>query len=509
MSLAQALIDLPRRMATNIRAGGATRELREVNVTPELMAALRNSASKSGVPVTPDGALRLTAVLGSVLMIAESLSSVPLTLYERQANGGRRALTGHPLHRIWHDQANPLMTAMDVRSMMLAHMLLYGNAFAEIEFDEDGFPAALWPMDPRRVGVMVGADRRVTYTYWSDEFGVQGLPAWRVHHQRGLAMSGVMGLSPIRTAMNAVGLGLATEEFGALYFVNGAAPSVVLSHPGRLTPDAVKNLRKSFEMQWSGLSNAHRIAVVGESVKPEIMSVPLDEAQFLEVRQFQVKEIARLFRMPIGMLGETETATYASAEQEMLRFRELTLGPWAERMEKAIARDMLTTAEQRSMFVQHTMAKLQATDLRTRFETYQIAKLSGLMTTNELREMEDRNPLPGGDTLWMPLNMEAVGSDGAAREERAAFAPLIDDLRRRIERRVANDVRQAGAKAQRRGGADGLAAWLDGMRGEWDAAAAEMSAPLAGLTGAVPTGEWLANAEREATAMLAEEMEAQ
>lgn len=474
-----------------MRLPGRT-EQRAVSFDASLLDALRAGGSvlsAAGVPVTVDNSLRLAAVLGAVLMIAESLASVPLSLYEKLPDGGRRLRDDHPLHRILHDLANPIQTAVDVRAMTLAHRLLYGNSYCEIEWSEDGYPLALWPMDPQRVGVVMMSDRSVTYTYWSDNYGGLALPAWRVHHQRGLTMRGFVGLSPIRTAMNAVGLGLATEEFGARYFVNGAAPSVVLSHPGKLPPEAVKNLRASFEMQWAGLSNAHRIAVVGEGVKPEMLSIPIAESQFLQSRQFQIKEIARIFKLPPGLLGETETATYASAEQEVLRFRELTLGPWAERGEKEIYRDLLTDDEQRTLFAQHTLAKLQATDLKTRYETYQISKNGGILTTNEIREMEDRNPMRGGDVLWMPVNMapadqvtagRGAATGGAQREgpRDDVAAAWLREIEGRLRGRVANDVRQGGAKALRRGGQAGLEGWIAEQRAGWAEAGREMFAPL-------------------------------
>lgn len=499
-------------------------ERRSVTLDQRVLDALRaggSALSAAGVPVTVDGSLQLASVLGAVLLIAESLASVPLSLYERLPGGGRRLRDDHPLHRLLHDLANPLQTAFDVRAQTLAHRLLYGNSYCEIEYSDDGFPVALWPLDPQRVGVVAMEDRSLAYTYWSDSYGGLALPARRVHHQRGLAMRGFVGLSPIRTAMNAVGIGLAMEEFGARYFVNGAAPSVVLSHPAKLGPEAVKNLRASFEMQWAGLNNAHRIAVVGEGVKPELMTVPIAESQFLQSRQFQVKEIARIFRTPPGLLGETETATYASAEQEVLRFRELTLGPWAERAEKEIYRDLLSDSEQRTFFAQHTMAKLQATDLKARYETYQISKNIGILTTNEIREMEDRNPVSDGDVLWMPVNMApadqiaagrgGIAGNGQGRSETDG-GNLADawlrEIEGRLRGRVANDVRQGGARALRLGGADGLAGWLVSRRAGWLDAGREMLAPLLAM---IPmdavqlAGEWIDDEAKARCAQLGAE----
>lgn len=567
MSLARAIAHRVVRMPLRT-------ERRGVSFDPKLLEALRaggSTLSAAGVSVTVEGSLRLTAVLGAVLMIAESLASVPLSLYERLPDGGRRVRDDHPLHRLLHDQANPLLTAFDVRAMMHAHRLLYGNAYAEIEWDDDGYPVALWPLDPQRVGIVLLENRQLAYTYWSDEFGGVALPAWRVHHQRGLMMRGMVGLSVIRTAMNAVGLGIATEEFGARYFVNGAAPSVVLSHPAKLTKEAVNNLRASFEMQWSGLNNAHRIAVVGEGIKPELLSIPIEESQFLESRQFQVKEIARIFKLPVGLLGETETATYASAEQEVLRFRELTLAPLAERQEKEIHRDLLTDDEQRTMFAQHKLAKLQATDLKTLYETSQIAVLSGIQTPNERRLLEDMNPVDGGDVLWMPMNMapatQIAAGRGAAAEggtrgsavtgERRetpysadhapvgnvsqetqpggaldeegqrgrdaedalwlqeVIEPLIYDAKRRVQKRVTNDVHHAGMKVLRRSGKDALLKWLDKQTAGWRRFADEICEPMwpalkryADAPNAAVRDQWIVDAGELAIDDIVEQFEA-
>ncbi|MBK8799614.1 MAG: phage portal protein [Anaerolineales bacterium] len=208
--------------------------------------------SSSGIAVTPANSLRSTTVMACVTLISRSLASVPLVLYERNGDG-RRTAENHPLYSLLHDLANPLQTAMEVRESLFANCLLYGNGYAEIEWGEDGYPVALWPLPSDRIGVQITRDRQLVYTYYSDESRLVLLPKWRVHHMRGLAINGVLGMSPIREAMNAVGLDIAVEDFGSLYFGNGARPSLVLSHPAKLTPEAMKNLRASFEAQWSGL----------------------------------------------------------------------------------------------------------------------------------------------------------------------------------------------------------------------------------------------------------------
>jgi len=477
--------------------------------------------SAAGVNVSPAAAMSLSTVQACVALIARSLASVPLVLYRRTADGGREPAEDHPLYPILHDLANPLQTAFDVRLALFASVLLYGNGYAEIEWGEDGYPRALWPLPPEQVQVYVTADRRLLYQVSGDVFGVSSRVRWlsddRMHHVRGLTTHGLLGLSPLRAA-NAVGLAMATEEFGARYFGDGAHPSIVLSHPAKLSNDAVKNLRASFEAQWAGMSNAHRVAVVGEGVKPEAMRISPDESQFLETRAFQVAEICRIFNVSPGLVGAAETQTYASAEQDLIRFRELTLGPWAKSHRAALQRDLLLDDERQDYFIQYKLSALQATDLKTRFEAHQIGLLTGFETQNEVRLMEDMNPVPGGDMLWRPLNMTTVADDqqedqpqeqqepdrnddddGDAAALRAAW---VADVQRRLTARIANDVRQQGAKALRQGGRLGLSEWGEGQQHEWRLAGEEMLTPLRQAQGtdalAPDVAAWVATAYQAA-----------
>lgn len=463
--------------------------------------------SAAGVRVTASDALSVSTVLACVTLIARSLASVPLILY-RRSGAGRAPADDHPLFPILRDLANPLQTAFDVRQALFSDVLLYGNAYAEIQWSEDGYPVGLWPLPPEQVQLYVNGNEllyRVSGSVFGSDARVRWLPERRVHHMRGLVVQGLLGVSPLRAA-NAIGLAIATEEFGARYFGEGAHPSVVLSHPAKLTPEAVSNLRRSFEAQWSGMSNAHRVAVVGEGVRPEAMRIAPNESQFLETRAFQVEEICRIFGVSPGLVGAAQTQTYASAEQDLIRFRELTLGPLAKAHEQAISRDLLLEGERAGLFARYKLGDLQATDLKTRFDTYMTAKQAGLFTTNEIREMEDYNPVQGGETLWMPTNMapaEMVARqmeaqiDGANNDQvdlpdsqpddqpdddqqraYAIAAAWVADAQRRLAARIENDVRQGGAKALRNGGRLALSEWGESQMHDWRLAGDGM---LAGL----------------------------
>lgn len=492
MSLARALARL---------APGLSQRAVPTPVQPSDWGDWMGVRSAAGVNVSPSDALQLSTVQACVTLIARSLASVPLVLYRRTASGGRTPAEDHPLYRILHDLANPLQTAFDVRQTLFVSTLLYGNGYAEIEWGPDGYPIALWPLPPEQVQVWVTSDRQVVYRVSGDLFGVSAsvrwMPEWRVHHLRGLTTQGLLGLSPLRAA-NAVGLAMATEEFGARYFGDGAHPSIVLSHPGKLTPEATKNLRASFETQWSGLSNAHRVAVVGEGVKPEAMRIAPNESQFLETRAFQVAEICRIFNVSPGLVGATETQTYASAEQDLIRFRELTLKPWADNHAAALMKDCLLPDERSDYFADYVLSDLQMTDLKTRYEAHQIGILTGFITQNEARAIENMNPLPGGDDLLVPLNMgkakddpddspdspddEQSVEDASATDDATRAVSLVDawvaDVRRRLAARIANDVRQQGAKALRQGGRVALSEWGETMIHEWRTAGDDMLSPI-------------------------------
>lgn len=492
---------------------------------------LFGSRSAAGVNVTPAESLSVSTVQACVSLISRSLASVPLVLYRRTADGGREPAEEHPLYSILHDLSNPLQTAFEVRQLIFVGVLLYGNGYAEIEWGADGYPAALWPLAPEQVSLYTTGGREIVYRVQGDTFGqsstVRWLPSWRVHHLRGLATAGLLGLSPLRAA-NAVGLAMATEEFGARFFGQGARPGYILSHPGQLSDKAFQRLQNSWNE--GGGSNAHKTKIVEEGIKVEKTGVAPDEAQFLETRAFQVAEICRIFNVSPGLVGAAETQTYASAEQDMIRFRELTLGPWAKNHRAAIQRDMLTADERRDYFVQYKLSALQATDLKTRYEAHQIALLTGFATQNEVRTLEDMNPVEGGDDLWRPLNMGVTGepspeendngqlsteeddrpADDASRgltpksEVISLFEPLVADVRTRLTARIANDVRQGGAKAQRLGGRLGLQEWGEEqlhdwrMAGEGMLAATLAAATLAGVDVRADVGEWVTSAYQAA-----------
>ncbi len=470
-------------------------------------AALGLGASVAGTTVTIDSAMRNMTVLRCIGIIAQSLASVPLVLYQRNGRQRTRA-TNHALYSVLTTVGNSEMTAFELRETRLAHTLAYGNAFAEIQYDSNYQIRGLWPLAPDRVGIERTAAGKLAYTYWSDTAGAgYVLPAYRVMHTRYLVWRNVWGLSPLKQAMNALGVAAAAEEFGGRYFANGSRPSIILKHPGRLSPDAYKRLRESFAERWEGLDNAHRVNILEEGIAPEVVGIPPDEAQFLETREYQVQEIARLYGVPLHMLAMSQSTTFASSEQDAINFRQFTLLPWARRDESRLMNDLLTGRErQDGYYIEYLLDGIERATIDTRAQAYNTLVQMGAMMPNEVRERENLDPVPGGDVLLLPLNMQQIRPDGTVvasgepEPARAApwLAPLLSDVRRRVVARVSNDVRQGGARALRRGGRQALGEWGETQIVEWRMAGDEMLAPVRQATGdgelAAPVADWVASA---------------
>lgn len=411
----------------------------------------------AGITVSPDVAMTYSGVFACVRVLAEDVSSLPLILYRRLARGKERA-TKHPLYRILHDAPNDEMTALEWRELMMLHLTVWGNAYSEIEYNQAGRVIGLWPLRPDRMTV-----RRVNgalrYEYVLNDGPPAKLSAGQVLHVRGMG-DGLVGYSPIRLMRNAIGLGLAAEEYGSRFFSNGARAPVVLTHPGQLRPEARENLRKSWREQHEGLSRANRVAVLEEGMTVQQIGIPPDDAQFLQTRQFQVVELARAYRIPPHKIQELSNATFSNIEQQSIDYLTSSLRPWLVRIEQAISRSLLTPVEQESMFAEHLVEAFLRGDTLSRYQAYNIGRQAGFLSPNDIRVAENMNPVDGGDEYLRPLYMDVVGDDGASRsgDERGRRAPA------RRARRAADD--DEDEDAQRMATATGR---LDLMRGQREA----------------------------------------
>jgi HK97 family phage portal protein len=347
--------------------------------------------TSAGKTVNERTAMQTTAVYACVRVLAEAIAGLPLHVYRDTGGAGKECVSDHPLAFLLGKEPNPEMTSFVFRETLMSHLLLWGNAFAQVIRDGRGHVTALYPLLPSKMDVnRVGGE--LVYTYLSDH-GVVKLRRENVLHIPGLGFDGLTGYSPIALAKNAIGMALATEDYGARFFANGANPGGVLEHPG-----VVKDrdgLRESWQAQFSG-ANAHKIAVLEEGLKFHQMSIPPEDAQFLETRRFQIEEIARIFRVPLHLLGDLEHATFSNVEHLSLDFVKFSLEPWVTRWEQSMQQTLLLPGEKRDLYVKFTMDGLLRGDYQSRMQGYSVGIQNGFMSPDDVRALEDLNPIPGG-----------------------------------------------------------------------------------------------------------------
>jgi len=366
--------------------------------------------SVTGRAVTPESAIASTAVWASVRVISESLATLPLNVYER-LDRGRELRRGHPLYPILHDAPNPKQTAVEFREQQLAALLLWGNAYALIERWPSGRVRWLWPMRPDRVTVRTDVtDEKaplpgLVYQYQSAFATTVNYPATEVLHVRGLSSDGLVGLSPIQVHRQAVEVEQAEREFAGRFFGNNARPGGILKTQGRLSADAATRLKASWENTHRGLDNAHRVAILEEGLDWVPMSMPLNDAQFIEQRRFSLEEIARIFRVPLHMVGDLSRATFSNIEHQSIEFVTHTIRPWAVRLEQSINSNLFFPSEIGTFYAEHSLDALLRGDVASRYAAYAIGRQWGWLSSNDVRERENLNPIDGGDVYLSPMNM--------------------------------------------------------------------------------------------------------
>ena len=374
----------------------------------------------SGKTVNERTALQTTAVYACVRILSETIASLPLHVY-RYTEGGKAKDTEHVLYTLLHDEPNPDMTSFVFRETLMSHLLIWGNAYSQILRDRSGQVIGLYPLLPDQMSVHRSEKGKLFYVYNRYEednpnFQEKGsivLSQEEVLHIPGLGFDGLIGYSPIALAKNAVGMTLACEEYGASFFGNGANPGGVLEHPGILKDPA--KVRDSWNAVYQGTRNAHKVAVLEEGMSYKQIGIPPEEAQFLETRKFQINEIARLFRIPPHMVGDLEKSSFSNIEQQSLEFVKYTLDPWVVRFEQALKKSLLLPEEKKTHFIKFNVDGLLRGDYQSRMNGYAIGRQNGWLSTNDIRKLEELNPIPpeeGGDLYLINGNMTKLKDAG-------------------------------------------------------------------------------------------------
>lgn len=375
----------------------------------------------SGKTVTERSAMQMTAVYSCVRILSEAVAGLPLHLYKYTDSGGKAMALDHSLYRLLHDEPNPEMSSFVFRETLMTHLLLWGNAYAQIIRNGKNEIVALYPLMPNKMSVDRDENGRLYYTYYrgsdeaikNKEFAVMLQPS-DVLHIPGLGFDGLVGYSPIAMAKNAIGMAIACEEYGAKFFANGAAPGGVLEHPGTIKDP--QRVRESWQSTFGGSGNANKIAVLEEGMKYTPIGISPEQAQFLETRKFQINEIARIFRVPPHMVGDLEKSSFSNIEQQSLEFVKYTLDPWVIRWEQSIQRSLLSKDEKAVYFVKFNLEGLLRGDYQSRMNGYAIGRQNGWMSANDIRELENLDRIPaedGGDLYLINGNMLPLKNAGA------------------------------------------------------------------------------------------------
>lgn len=375
--------------------GGELRDVTSSDVAG-MTAIFEVPSSKSGINVTEESAMRLSAVYACVRILSESIASLPLKIYKRGTDGSKRAALDHPLYRVLHDISNGHQSSFEFMETIVAHLNLWGNAYIEKIIDNKGIVTELKPIDPWRVRIFEDKTRpkefQLQYVVQEDE-GQKVYFSHEIVHIKGLSLNGKVGLSPIAYAREAIGLGLAAEQFGNQYFGQGTNLGGTLESPNALSDAAYNRLKADMLAKRQGLNNSHGIMILEEGLKFSKTTIPPEDSQFIETRKFQLTEIARIFRIPPHMIADLEKATFSNIEHQGIQFVVHTLRPWLVRIEQAYFMQLLTEEEQKDYFIEFNVDGLLRGDFKTRQEGYAIARQNGWMNADDIRKLENMDPM--------------------------------------------------------------------------------------------------------------------
>lgn len=372
----------------------------------ELLRAMGGGAmAYTGKFVSPETAMRYSTVMICLRVLSESVASLPCILYKRRKDGGKDRATDHPLYRVLHDQPNAWQTAFTYFAGTMVNLASRGNGYNYVERNSKGQTIGVVPLNPDPVTITQAMDWSPIYTVTMPDNTRAKLRPSQIHHIVGPMPKGYVGQSMISLAREAIGLGLAAEQFGANFYANGVKPSGILEHPEKLGPIAAETLRSEFSEHNAGLDNSSKPLILEEGMKWVALSITPNEAQFLDTRKFQRSEIAGIFRVPAHLVGDLEKATFSNIEFQTLDFVVHSLRPWLKLWEQSINKDLLAEYERGEYFAEFNINDLLRGDFKSRMEGLGLQIQNGFLSPNEARAIENMNPREGGDEYWRPANM--------------------------------------------------------------------------------------------------------
>lgn len=395
-----------RSLAVERRASPENPATSLANPAAWLMDWMGGGKTKSGARISEQSAMTISGVWAAVRLLANAVAMTPIKTYRRLPRG-KEAVTDHPAYRLLHDRPNPEMTPFTFKQTLQAHAVVWGGAFAEIEYSNSRVPIALWPLLPHKTR----AERRNGQKIYITRVGGEDIPlaADRVMHIPGLSYDGVMGYRLVSMARESLGLAKAVEEDAANFFGNGSRVSGVLHTDKALGDKAYNQIRESWERMHSGLSNSQRVAILEEGLKWQQIGISPEDAQNLESRKFSVSEVARWIGVPPHMIGDLERSTNNNIEEQGLEFLRYSLNSWLVQWEQTASFDLFREEERQTMFAEFVRLALLQGDSVKRGQFYREMFHVGAISPNEIRERENMNPFDGGDLHLLPLNMGTPG----------------------------------------------------------------------------------------------------
>ena len=456
---------------------------------PWLLKALGYRPSVSGVSVSENRAVNSSVVWRAVTLLGGTIGSLPLPVYVRKKPRGKERDSGHRLYYTLHDRPNPEMSSLTWRAMGIANQLIWGNWYNEIEFDRHGYPVNLWPLPPWRTRPARTNKRALFYEVTLLDGTTKKLHPRQVLHVKNLYIDGDEGMSCLRAGREAIGLGLAAEEFGSRFFGEGANVGGIAEHPGKLGETAYKNLQTSLNEKYAGLGKSHRIMLLEEGMKYQRTGIPPNEAQFLETRKFQVAEIGRFFFITqLHKLGDLERATFSNIEEQGIDFVVDTIRPLLVNIEQEFNYKLFYDVGQEDNFTEFVVDGLLRGDSKARAEFYNKLFQIGGFSVNDILELENRNPIgEEGDERFVPMNMvplkraleepdpppaapEPEGNSRRIPEKRSAatrfriaqsYRRIFEDVGRRIVKREEADIMRKARELLGNRNKDSFLEWLE------------------------------------------------
>jgi HK97 family phage portal protein len=357
----------------------------------------------SGMEMSEDIALKYSAVWAAVNIISGAVGFLPLLTHKRVGEGKERAVN-HKVYDLLKTRPNPYMDSHTFKEVLQAHALLWGNGYAEIEYDNRGTPIALWPLLPNQTEPKV-VDGKLTYVVHQTN-GDVSLSYTQVLHLKGLGFDGIRGYPVIQYAAENIALGMAAEKNAAAFFGNDSSPTGVLTTDTALKLETKNQIEQAWEEKHKGLDKKYRIAVLHSGLKWQQMGVDAKSAQLLESRKFGINDIARWFNIPPHMLADLDRATFSNIEEQGINFVMWTLNKWLIKWSLECDYKLFNAAERKIYFTEFLTDALLRGNTESRYKAYQIGlggnNNPGFITINEVRSKENLPPDPDGNKLFMP-----------------------------------------------------------------------------------------------------------